>query len=197
VGLTLVRRLVELHGGSVTALSGGPGRGSELVVRLPIAVKPIVEEVPVVVRAASAPAGRRRVLVVDDNQDIITVLHDFLTWKGFDIHVAIDGPSALAVAGAVRPDVVLLDIGLPMLDGYEVARRLRADARFATTRLVALTGYGQRADLERGRAAGFHDHLVKPIDFDKLVGLLARSDVAMQLAADHSESASSRKSRSS
>jgi PAS domain S-box-containing protein len=174
VGLTLVKRLVEMHGGRVTAASDGPGRGSEFVVNLPAAA-PAPEREPPPPPVIADPQARR-VLVVDDNADIVSVLRDYLTWKGFDVHVAFDGISALDVAYEAHPEIVLLDIGLPHLDGYEVARRLRSDERFAATRLIALTGYGQSADVERARRSGFHAHLVKPLDFTHLVDLVtARS----------------------
>lgn len=176
IGLTLVRRLVELHGGSVTASSRGPGHGTEMIVRLPAA--PALAA-PATTPPAPAPVVRERpagrVLVVDDNPDVVSLLQDYLTWKGFDVDVAYDGVSALAVARETRPEIVLLDIGLPTIDGYKVARRLRSDTTFAGTRLIALTGYGQASDRERARQSGFHDHLVKPLDLSRLVERLVAS----------------------
>ncbi len=174
LGLTLVRRLVEMHGGRVTAASRGAGYGSELVVRLPAAPAlpaPIAESKPAMADATACrtDTAPSRVLVVDDNPDVVTLLQDYLTWKGFAVEVAFDGATALAVARATKPEVVLLDIGLPRLDGYEVARRLRSDTMFAETRLIALTGYGQDSDRERATRSGFHDHLVKPLDLEHLV----------------------------
>jgi PAS domain S-box-containing protein len=174
VGLTLVKRLVELHGGTVEAHSGGPGTGSEFVVRLPVAGGPdtVPRSPPVSPPAAQAP---RRILVVDDNTDGAETLSILLSLSGHTVRVANDGPTALVAAGEFRPDVVLLDIGLPGLDGYEVARRLRARPEFRSTRLVALTGWGQQSDRERSRAAGFDYHAVKPIDPGELRKVLAAS----------------------
>jgi PAS domain S-box-containing protein len=174
IGLTVVKTLVEMHGGTVVASSDGPGRGSELVVRLPAATHADEAPSPPCAGPADEPVqpSRRRVLVVDDNADVIAVLSDFLTWKGFEVEIATDGPAALEAARRLRPDAMLLDIGLPIMDGYEVARELRADPSFATTRLIALTGYGQQSDRERAYAAGIQHHLVKPIDFAQLLSYL-------------------------
>ena len=144
IGLTLVQRLVEMHGGTVEAHSDGPGTGSEFVVRLPVA------EAAAAAgrgrrRTAAGPAGRRcRVLVVDDNVDAADALASLLERDGHEVRRAHDGPAALAAAAAFRPDVVVLDIGLPGMDGYEVARRLRRQARPGKPLLVAVTGYGRR-----------------------------------------------------
>ncbi len=173
IGLTLVRHLIELHGGCVEAASAGPGHGSTFVVRLPLAL-PDVHAIDRA-RPVASPvetAVRGRVLVVDDNADIVAVLESFLTWKGFEVAVARDGATGLEVARAVAPDVVLLDIGLPILDGYELARQMRADPHLAHARLIALTGYGQSSDRERARRAGFDDHLVKPVSFPQLLEVL-------------------------
>ena len=167
IGLTLVQTLIRMHGGSVRAFSEGPGGGSQLVVRLPLA--PLTEP-----RAASpAPSPRAgagaplRVLVVDDNVDAAKSLGKLLGLRGHEVSLAHDGPSALAAAAAAPPDLVLLDIGLPGMDGYAVAARLRA-AGHAGAALVAVTGYGREDDLQRSRDAGFDHHLVKPIDFGQL-----------------------------
>jgi PAS domain S-box-containing protein len=167
IGLTLAQTLIRMHGGSVRAFSEGPGRGSQLVVRLPLA--PLTES-----RAASpAPAPRAgaggplRVLVVDDNVDAAKTLGKLLTLRGHEVSLAHDGPAALAAAAAAPPDLVLLDIGLPGMDGYAVAAQLRA-AGHAGAALVALTGYGREDDIQRSRDAGFDHHLVKPIDFGHL-----------------------------
>jgi signal transduction histidine kinase len=173
VGLTLVRRLVELHGGTVEAHSDGPGKGSEFVVRLaeapaPAAPSPDGRRAP----AAGPSPGGRRVLVVDDNGDAAESLALLLRLAGHEARVAHDGPGALKEAEAFPPDAVLLDIGLPGMDGYEVARRLRRleGARSAT--LVAVTGYGQDDDLRRSKEAGFDHHLIKPVDPSTLYDLL-------------------------
>ena len=174
IGLTVVKTLVEMHGGTVVASSHGPGRGSEFVVRLPAAptagdALPALgpDQVP-----EPAPASCRRVLVVDDNPDVVTILSDYLTWKGFEVGVASSGTAALEAVRTFRPEAMLLDIGLPTMDGYEVARRLRSDPDNAATRLIALTGYGQQADRQRSYAAGFEHHLVKPVDFVQLLAHL-------------------------
>jgi signal transduction histidine kinase/ActR/RegA family two-component response regulator len=174
LGLTIVRNLVQLHGGTVSAESAGMGKGSEFVVRLPLAAPQ---------RAAAGdddgdrrpqpPVGvGRRVLVVDDNDDSAAMLAEALRLRGHDVRVAHDGPAALGVSAVFRPDVAFLDIGLPVMDGYELATRLRQQPGLEAVRLLALTGYGQESDSERSRAAGFHEHLVKPLDLlhlDRLV----------------------------
>jgi PAS domain S-box-containing protein len=184
IGLTLVQTLVRMHGGSVRAFSDGPGRGSQLVVRLPLAaparsagVRPLLRQTlapPAERRARPAPtpaagAGAPlRVLVVDDNVDAAKALGQLLTSDGHEVTLAHHGLAALAAATAAQLDLVLLDIGLPGMDGYEVAARLRA-AGHAGTALVALTGYGREDDIRRSRDAGFDHHLVKPIDFAELL----------------------------
>ena len=174
IGLTLVRSLVELHGGTVHAASAGPGKGSEFVVRLP--APPGDPAAPGRAPAESAP-GRphRRILVVDDHADSARTLARVLELWGHEVRVAHSGPDGIAEAAARPPDLILLDIGLPGMDGYEVARRLRALAAPASMALVALTGYGQDEDRRRARDAGFDHHLVKPVDFDDLRGLLGRA----------------------
>jgi len=171
IGLTLVRTLVEMHGGTITARSDGPGCGSEFVVRLPAHDLPLHHKIAEPVEPPAATGAR--ILVVDDNADIVDVLTSYLTWKGYEVHAAHDGASALETAQRIIPAVVLLDIGLPGMNGYEVARRLRADTRLASARLIALTGYGQDRDRERAIAAGFHHHLTKPVDLEKLLALIA------------------------
>ena len=169
LGLTLARRLAEMHGGRLEAFSEGRGRGSEFVLRLPV----LLGDYPV--KAAARPAtvyeARRRILVVDDNADSAEALALALGATGHDVRLAADGSSALEGAAEFQPEVVLLDIGLPGMDGYEVARRLRADGG-AQMVLVALTGYGQEEDRQRARDAGFDHHLVKPIPPDALLALL-------------------------
>ncbi len=177
IGLTLVRRLVEMHGGSVEARSEGAGKGSAFTVRLPLSGPPAA---PAPAPGPSAPAvatstggGPRRVLVVEDNADSAAALAELLRLWGHEVRVAHDGHAGVAEARAFAPDLVLLDIGLPGMDGYEVARALRADPAFASTRLVALTGYGQERDQLRSREAGIDRHVTKPIDLAALKGLLA------------------------
>ena len=181
IGLTLVRRLVELHGGTVEAHSAGLGQGSELVVRLP-AVPPLAagperrgrEERP---EAAAEPSpaslAPRRVLVVDDNVDAAESLALLLRLKGHDVEIAHDGPAALKTATSFQPEAVLLDIGLPGLDGFQVAGELRRRQSTASALIVALTGYGQEDDQRRSREAGFDHHLIKPVDPQVIYDLLA------------------------
>jgi PAS domain S-box-containing protein len=178
IGLTVVRNLVELSGGSVSAHSAGVGCGSEFVIRLPIEAaaeaSPVATELPL----ARGPANVKpcRVLVVDDNVDITCALAAILENLGCVTQVAHDGPSAIAAAASFGPDLALLDIGLPEMDGYELARRLRRGDATATIRLVALTGYGQASDKQRALEAGFHEHVVKPIELDTLRDVLTRVD---------------------
>jgi PAS domain S-box-containing protein len=176
LGLTIVRSLVERHKGSVTAHSDGVGRGSEFTVRLPKAVSP--SEVAIR-RSADVPAtstlprgAARKVLIVDDNEDAAEMLAETLRVTGHDTRVAHDAPAALRLAASFRPDVALLDIGLPVMDGYELARRLRELEGLAGIRLVAVTGYGQESDRQKSAAAGFHHHLVKPVDLDAVQAVL-------------------------
>jgi CheY-like chemotaxis protein/two-component sensor histidine kinase len=172
IGLTLVKRLVELHGGSVGARSEGPGTGSEFEVRLPLLQRAVVRPEPPRVAAAADVARGRRALVVDDNLDSATSLATLLRLSGFETEAAHDGAEALAAIERSRPDVVLLDIGLPRLDGFEVCRRVREQPWGRGLRMVALTGWGQEEDRRRSQEAGFDAHLVKPVDYEKLLQLL-------------------------
>jgi PAS domain S-box-containing protein len=172
IGLTLVHRLVHMHGGSVEAHSEGPGHGSEFVVRLPLFTVPAPGDSPVQ-DAESSSTGFRRVLVVDDNHDSAESMAILLEIWGHEVRAAYDGPSALALATEYRPDIVLLDIGLPGMSGYEVAKRLRELPELKGMVLVAVTGYGQQSDRERTRAVGFDHHLLKPVDPVRLQELLA------------------------
>jgi signal transduction histidine kinase/DNA-binding response OmpR family regulator len=171
VGLTLVKRLVDLHGGSVAARSGGDGQGSEFIVRLPGLAR---AHPPARPHAAPAPApapGKLRILVVDDQPDIRETVRDLLELLGHQVEVAEDGEQAVERVLASRPELALIDIGLPGLDGYQVARTLRA-APDMHTRLVAMTGFGQLEDRRRALEAGFEAHLVKPVDLDHLTRVL-------------------------
>jgi len=173
VGLTLVQRLVHLHGGSVQARSEGPGKGAEFIVRLPLRAEPAIIDAASLSREDGKHAGTpRRVLVVDDNQDAAHALRLLLETDGHEVMVAADGAAGLALAREHRPDVVLLDIGLPTLNGYEIATRIRADPALKGTVLVAVTGYGQMHDRARASASGFDHHLVKPVEFRALQELL-------------------------
>jgi PAS domain S-box-containing protein len=174
VGLTLVRSLVELHGGSVEARSDGQERGSEFVVRLP--ARPAQMETDRVAAAATVNTpsdARYRVLVVDDNVDSAESIALLLELNGHEVRMAHDGPAALEVADGFRPEVIVLDIGLPGMDGYEVARRLRNGGAMRAALLIALTGYGQAEDRKHSQAAGFDYHLVKPVDTVLLQNLIA------------------------
>jgi CheY-like chemotaxis protein len=177
IGLSLVRTLVEMHGGSITARSDGPGRGSEFTVRLP--VLPIRREVgppkPDRRREPNSRPPRRRILVVDDNIDAAKSLGMLLGLYGQDVRLASDGPEALCIAGEFRPEVVVLDIGLPGMDGNEVARRLRERPDFQSALIIAVSGWGQETDRERSRAAGFDHHLVKPAKPDVILNLIAKT----------------------
>jgi CheY-like chemotaxis protein len=172
LGLAIVRSLVSLHGGSITAESGGPGRGSTFVVRLPLIVRPVAAAEPPA-PPPSTTDGQGRVLIVDDNQDAAMLLSEALQMLGFSTEVAHDGASALTAADRFAPDVALLDLGLPLMDGYEVARRLRA-SHGDSTKLIAVTGYGQASDRRRSKEAGFDVHLVKPVDLPDLQQVVTR-----------------------
>jgi two-component system CheB/CheR fusion protein len=172
LGLTLVRSLVMMHGGSVTAHSEGEGKGSEFVVRLPLAEPRVEAEEPAPPARRTRLAARAKIVVVEDNADGREALCELLGLAGFDCHSAVDGEEGLALIERIRPDAAILDLGLPVLDGLEMARRLRADAKHANIYLVALTGYGQRTDRDQALKAGFDDHLIKPVDTRDLMRLL-------------------------
>ena len=172
IGLTLVKRLTEMHGGSIEARSDGEGQGSEFIVRLPIVNRPAVAQ-----EAGSGVAtdsqAQRRVLIVDDNRDSAESLAMLLEITGNKTYMAHDGLEALEQVEEYRPEVVLLDIGLPMLDGHEVCRRVREQPWGKDIVVIALTGWGQDDDRRKSEEAGFNGHLVKPVDYDKLLELLA------------------------
>ncbi len=170
IGLTLVRSLVGMHGGRVEARSDGPGLGSEFIVRLPL-TKAVAAAPEVARRAQSLPA--RRILIVDDSRDGGESLSVLLRVLGADVSLVHSGRAALQTVESFRPDVVLLDIGMPGMDGYEVARRIRANGQNRGLLLIALTGWGQEEDRQRSAAAGFDHHLVKPADIDQLRQLLS------------------------
>ena len=167
VGLTLVQRLVMLHGGTVEAHSEGPGKGSEFVVRLPIR-QPGSPDGHVSAQAPLRSDGGQRVLVVDDNLDAANALRYLLENDGHEVRLAADGASGLALAREFRPHIILLDIGLPKLNGYQLAQEVRADPALREVTIIAVTGYGQPEDRERAAAAGIDYHLTKPVEFQSL-----------------------------
>ncbi len=173
IGLTLVRQVVELHGGRVEASSGGAGRGSEFTVRLPALPGAADGPASAGAPAADAAGGPARVLVVEDMEDVARSLRMLLELWGYDVRVVSDGPAALPAYRDFRPDVVLLDIGLPGMDGYEVARQIRREPGGGRPFILAVTGYGQDEDKRRAREAGFDEHMTKPIDPDELRARLA------------------------
>jgi CheY-like chemotaxis protein len=176
IGLTLVRQFVEMHGGTVTAHSDGPGRGSEFVVRLPaLTAEQKRELLPMLpeVQPPVAPPAPRRILVVDDNVDAAKSLAVLLRLEGHEVRVACDGPEALAAAQADPPEMVVLDLGMPGMDGFEVARRLRVLPGTKGTLLVAMTGWVEEDDRRRCYEAGFDGHLPKPVELDALRQFLA------------------------
>src|SRR5262249_41979541 len=154
-GLTLVRRLVELHGGTVAVHSAGPGQGTEFTIRLPCLGTPVTPAEHVRSDEAPPTIASQRVLVVDDNRDAAESLAMLLRLEGQHVQVAFDGHTALAMAREFRPQTVFLDIGMPGMDGYEVAKRLRQDPGLKDTVLVAVTGWGQQEDRRQSQAAGF------------------------------------------
>jgi len=165
IGLTLVRRLVELHGGSIEARSSGPGCGSEFIVRLPASELPTrTDETPIEAQNGHVKARAHRILVVDDNQDAANSLGVLLRLSGQEVETAYSGAAALSRAADFRPALVLLDIGMPGMDGYQVARQIRQDPALAPIVLVAVTGWGQDEDRRRSKEAGFDHHFVKPVD---------------------------------
>jgi CheY-like chemotaxis protein/two-component sensor histidine kinase len=186
VGLALVRGLVERHGGTVTGWSPGPGQGSEFEVRLPLRRESVTKEAPSRRASAAKPgwaggeappvsdqAGGRRVLVVDDNVAAAQMLSLLVSRLGkHRVETAHDGPSAIEKVRAIHPEIVLLDIGLPAMDGYQVGRTIRQDPRFDDVLIVALTGYGQEEDRRRSREAGIDEHLVKPAAIEDIERIL-------------------------
>lgn len=179
IGLTLVRRLVELHGGTISATSPGLGQGSEFTIRMPVVVdeQSMSRSNGINGNGATpeATAVRRPILVVDDNVDAAKMLAALLRGRGYSTHTVHDGPSAIAWLAAHEPAMILLDIGLPVVDGYEVARRIRQRPELRDVLLIALTGWGQPEDRRRSAAVGFDHHLVKPVDLGVLESLIANS----------------------
>jgi len=178
IGLSLVKTLVEMHGGSVRATSGGIDLGSTFIVVLPTALALAVEPpAPAPVSAASRSA-KQRILVVDDNIDAAETMVMLLDLSGHDARAAFGGQEALDVAMMFQPEVVFLDIGLPGMNGYEVARRLLANPSTASAKLIALTGWGTEEDIRKSKIAGFHAHLTKPVDPNAVDAILAKLTTA-------------------
>ncbi|WZP00990.1 PAS domain S-box protein [Isosphaeraceae bacterium EP7] len=177
IGLTLVQKLAEMHGGSVVALSDGPGKGSVFTVRLPAMDESTPQQPP---RPWSLPRVARpssRVLVVDDNTDSASGIARLLKLLGHDVKVAYEGEAAIEAARAHHPEIILLDIGLPGLDGYEVVKRLRSDECCKDSLIIAVTGYGQPEDLRRSKDAGFDHHIVKPVDYETLMSIFTTQTI--------------------
>lgn len=173
LGLAIVKGLVAAHGGTVEAHSDGPGRGSEFVVRLPgVVSRPAEQEVEVKARPQGRAGERARILLVDDNEDAADLTAEMLRSAGHAVTVAYDGPSALDVAARTPPEIAILDIGLPVMDGYELVQRLREQVRDRPCRYIALTGYGRAEDIRRAADAGFERLLVKPVSADALLGVV-------------------------
>jgi CheY-like chemotaxis protein len=166
IGLALARQLVRLHEGALEVRSAGPGQGSEFIVTLPLSETDI--EMPEEKPAAGSNPAHQRVLIVDDNRDAAESLAMILSLSGTTVEVALSGAQALEKVRSFAPDIVLMDIGMPGMDGYEVARRLRADVATRDLVLVALTGWGQAEDRERAIKVGFDEHLTKPVDPEAL-----------------------------
>jgi signal transduction histidine kinase len=201
IGLALVRKLLEMHGGTVAASSEGDGLGSEFLITLPVISNDQVRgsagansqanghdvsaDAPASLDASATPPARRRILVADDNSDALESLATLLELGGHEVFSAANGALALESAERNLPEVALLDIGMPQLDGYEVARRIRAQPWGRSITLVALTGWGQDSDRRRSGEAGFDSHLVKPLDLDKLTELLERLPVKAAESADN------------
>jgi CheY-like chemotaxis protein len=175
IGLTLVRRVVELHAGTVTAQSEGEGRGSRLIVRLPRQDGPHVEKLPADPDEAPANARKLRILIADDNRDTAQTLAIMLRFEGHDVRTAYDGLEALATGQMFQPELVFLDIGMPVLDGYQTARQIRERPWGQHVHLVALTGWSQETDRQQSVANGFADYLVKPADAEQLKAVINRA----------------------
>jgi signal transduction histidine kinase len=174
IGLALVRKLVEMHGGEVAVSSGGLGLGSEFIVRLPLLLDASLDGAATI-GGNGATQARRRILIADDNNDALESLALLLECDGHEVHKAANGAEAYELAAKWRPELVLLDLGMPIVDGYEAARRMRAQSWGKHMTIVALSGWGQSSDIVRSRESGFDSHLVKPASFDALVQVLSRA----------------------
>ncbi len=178
IGLTLVKRLVEMHGGQVEAHSDGPGKGSEFLVRLPVGTRVAQQPPPSADSQPTASIASRRILVVDDNKDSAESLGLLLEVMGHEVRIAHDGVAGVQAAASFHPNLILLDVGMPKLNGYDACRRIREQAWGKCIVIVALTGWGQEEDRRRSHEAGFTDHLVKPVDLGALDRLLAELQAA-------------------
>jgi len=180
IGLNIVQRLAEMHDGSIVAESGGYGAGSRFVVRLPVALAVTTDRPDDHDEVPKAKPARRRILVVDDNRDGANSLAEMLTIMGNDTQTAFDGLEAVAVAEAFKPDVIVMDLGMPRMNGYEACRRIRGEPWGRNVVMVAQTGWGQEDDKRKSQDAGFDCHMVKPVDPESLEKLLAtcRADTA-------------------
>jgi signal transduction histidine kinase/ActR/RegA family two-component response regulator len=188
LGLAIVKQLTELHGGSVSVASEGEGRGSRFTLRLPALSGESVASADFT-RSLLFPKveAPRRVLLVDDNEDALDILSTFLKCAGHEVVIAHDGPAALAMLDQFQPSVAVIDIGMPVMNGYELAACIRAQREGDHPFLVALTGYGQPSDREQGRAAGFNEHLVKPVDLSHLLRVIARGHVQLAISEGAAE----------
>jgi two-component system CheB/CheR fusion protein len=171
VGLTLARSLVEMHGGTIEARSPGEGKGSTFEVRIPLSTAPLQHSAP---RAPSTVRKGARIVVVEDNIDAREMMCLLLARAGYECESVADGLSAIVTIDSFRPDAAIIDVGLPGIDGFEVARRIRSDAKHTHLKLIAVTGYGQHSDRARTREAGFDAHMIKPVKFEELMELLAK-----------------------
>jgi CheY-like chemotaxis protein len=176
IGLTLVKSLTEMHGGEVSASSPGLGQGSEFIVRLPLAARQTGTSAPRPEDRPRSGVAPQRVLVVDDNRDAAMSMSMLLKCLGSDVRVALNGAEALEAITQYKPAIILLDIGMPGMDGYEVARRIREQTDFDDVTLIALTGWGQDEDRRRSQSAGFDHHLTKPADISALKALLVSAN---------------------
>ena len=173
LGLTLVEKLVHMHGGTVQANSAGPGLGSEFSVRLPVVAAPAAEHAQARPASIESAGAGRRILVVDDNRDAVESLAELLRMSGSEVDVAFDGQAAIEKASTFLPEIVLLDIGMPIVDGYKAAKTIRRDANGREMLLIAMTGWGQAEDKKRAMDAGFDAHIVKPVSIDSLLDLFS------------------------
>jgi CheY-like chemotaxis protein len=172
IGLAVVKRLVELHKGTIEVYSAGHGKGARFTVKLPLCESPQREDEEDPLKIVRLLNAQARVLVVDDNADVVESLSLVLRTHGYPVHAATDGEAAIRLADALQPEIVLLDLGMPKVDGYAVAAWIRRQAWGASAQIIAITGWGQDSDRERTRAAGFDAHLVKPVDSDELLHLI-------------------------